>query len=77
MNSSLGRGRVGETPGIKVADVRPQVELSLFEDFEDFSEFKPRGFHEKKLHEVFDAVVSWGGALRTVRSQDRREIPAR
>lgn len=58
---------------VRVADVRPQVELSLFEDFEDSSRFKPRDFHEKKLHKVFDAVVSWGAALQGVRKRREQE----
>src|SRR6202047_2116161 len=37
---------------IKVADVRNQVLLSLFTDFEDFSVFKPAAQHEKSVNAV-------------------------
>jgi hypothetical protein len=40
--------------------------LSLFDDFENYSVFKSREFHEKALGQVFDQVIAWGGALRTL-----------
>jgi NAD(P)H-dependent FMN reductase len=55
---------------VQVATVRSQVMLSLREDFEDYSRFKPREFHSKTLGQVFDQVVAWAEALRAVR--DRR-----
>jgi NAD(P)H-dependent FMN reductase len=54
---------------IQIADVRNQVQLSLFTDFENFSVFKPDPRHEKTLNGMFDQVVAWGGALRGVREQ--------
>lgn len=56
---------------VQVATVRNQVMLSLREDFEDYSVFKPRAFHEAALGQVFDQVIAWGGALRALR-QERR-----
>jgi NAD(P)H-dependent FMN reductase len=53
---------------LQVADVRAQVMLSLYTDFEDFTTFKPAGFHEKSLNAMLDQLVSWGRALKTVRS---------
>src|SRR3954469_45475 len=54
---------------IMVADVRAQVQLSLFTDFVNMSEFKPAASHEKTLHTVLDQVVSWATALQTVRER--------
>ena len=45
---------------VQVATVRNQVMLSLHDDFENYSVFKPRGHHEKTLGQV----LAWGGALR-------------
>ena len=35
---------------VKVADVRAQVVLSLFTDFENFTAFKPHVRHDKAVH---------------------------
>jgi NAD(P)H-dependent FMN reductase len=58
------RGVCGE---IKIADVRTQVMLSLFADFENYSVFKPDERHLAVLNTMLDEVVSWGTALKTVR----------
>jgi NAD(P)H-dependent FMN reductase len=50
-----------------VADVRAQVMLSLFTDFENFTLFKPAGHHEKSVNAMLDQLVAWGGALKTLR----------
>ncbi|HJU54096.1 MAG TPA: NAD(P)H-dependent oxidoreductase [Pyrinomonadaceae bacterium] len=52
---------------LQVADVRAQVGLSLFTDFENFSVFKPAARHEKSVNDMLDQVISWGGALKTLR----------
>ncbi|WP_327009644.1 NAD(P)H-dependent oxidoreductase [Dactylosporangium sp. NBC_01737] len=52
---------------LQVADVRAQVALSLFTDFENFSSFKPGPQHEGTLTTVLDQTVSWTKALETVR----------
>lgn len=52
---------------IKVADVRAQVALSLFTDFENFTTFKPHEKHDKAVHAMADEVIAWGGALRILR----------
>jgi NAD(P)H-dependent FMN reductase len=54
---------------VRIATVRNQVLLSMFTDFENFSVFKPAPQHEKSLHEVFDQVIAWGGALKTMREK--------
>lgn len=56
---------------LQVADVRAQVMFSLMEDFENFSAFKPRAFHETSLSAMLDQLVAWGVAMRSVR--DRQE----
>ncbi|HEY0380176.1 MAG TPA: NAD(P)H-dependent oxidoreductase [Pyrinomonadaceae bacterium] len=52
---------------LQVADVRAQVGLSLFTDFENFSVFKPAAHQERTVHAMLDQVISWGGALKTLR----------
>ncbi len=54
---------------IMIADVRAQVMLSLFTDFENFSVFKPNERHEKSLNDVIDQVIAWGTALKALRTQ--------
>ena len=54
---------------LQVADVRAQVALSLFTDFEDFSKFKPAAHHEQALGGMLDQLVSWSGAMRALRTQ--------
>ena len=52
---------------LQIADVRAQVGLSLFTDFENFSEFKPAPQHEETVHAMLDQVIAWSGALKTLR----------
>ena len=54
---------------IQIADVRAQVTLSLFTDFENFSVFKPVSSHEGSLHAMLDQLIAWGTALKTVREK--------
>jgi len=54
---------------LQVADVRAQVALSLFNDFENFTQFKPLAIHEKSVNAMLDQVISWGKALKTVRNK--------
>jgi NAD(P)H-dependent FMN reductase len=53
---------------VQVATVRNQVALSLFTDFENFTRFKPADRHEPSLNGLFDQLVAWAGAMKTVRS---------
>lgn len=52
---------------LQVADVRAQVGLSLFTDFENFSVFKPAAHHEDSVNTMLDQVVAWSGALKAIR----------
>jgi NAD(P)H-dependent FMN reductase len=54
---------------LQVADVRAQVMLSLFTDFENFVTFKPAAAHEKSVNAMLDQLVAWSGALKTLRSK--------
>ena len=54
---------------LQVADVKAQVGLSLFTDFEDFSVFKPAPQHEKSVNTMLDQVIAWGGALKLLREK--------
>jgi len=54
---------------VQIATVRNQVLLSMFNDFENFSVFKPHSRHEKSVNEVFDQIIAWSGALKTLREQ--------
>jgi NAD(P)H-dependent FMN reductase len=54
---------------IMVADVRAQVALSLFTDFENFTTFKPAAHHERSVHAMLDQVSAWGNALKPLRGK--------
>jgi NAD(P)H-dependent FMN reductase len=54
---------------LQVADVKAQVGLSLFTDFEDFSVFKPAPQQEKSVNAMLDQVIAWGGALSSLRDK--------
>ncbi|MEA3040731.1 MAG: hypothetical protein QOC65_220 [Sphingomonadales bacterium] len=58
------RGIMGE---IKVADVRAQVALSLFNDFENFTEFKPQPSQEAVVEAMLNDLIRWGRALQAMR----------
>ena len=75
----VGYGSVGGTRAVEqlrlvmgelqVADVRAQVALSLFTDFENFTTFKPAPMHEKSVNTMLDQVIAWGTALKTLRKE--------
>jgi NAD(P)H-dependent FMN reductase len=80
INKSAGFVSYGGTAGVRavenlrlvmgelqVADVRAQVGLSLYTDFENFSVFKPSPQHEKSVNAMLDQVIAWGSALKTLR----------
>jgi NAD(P)H-dependent FMN reductase len=60
---------------LAVADVRSQVLLSLFTDFESFSAFRPGPHQEASLHVMLDGVIAWSSALRMLRWQCGRLGP--
>jgi NAD(P)H-dependent FMN reductase len=52
---------------LQIADVRAQVMLSLFTDFENFTTFKPAALHEKSVTTLLDQLIAWAGALKPLR----------
>src|SRR6185503_7315433 len=54
---------------VQMATIRNQVLLSLFTDFENFSIFKPGPTKEQSANGVFDQVVAWRSALRSLREK--------
>jgi len=57
---------------IKIADVRAQVALSLYDDFEHFSTLKPRPRQEGAVNAMLDDLVAWGKALEAMRTQSTK-----
>ncbi|MFC9315403.1 NADPH-dependent FMN reductase [Streptomyces nigra] len=53
---------------LQMADVRAQVGLSLFHDFENFSVLKPGEFQVEALNATLDQVVTWSRALAPLRA---------
>lgn len=52
---------------LRVATVRDQVLLSLYTDFVDMTEFKPDPRHKDDAEALFEQVISWANALKTIR----------
>jgi NAD(P)H-dependent FMN reductase len=59
------RGIMGE---LMIADVRSQVMLSLYTDFENFTTFRPHERHAATVNAMLDQVIAWGAALKPLRS---------
>jgi NAD(P)H-dependent FMN reductase len=66
---------------LQVADVRGQVALSLFTDWEGFTKFKPGPQHASLLNTMLDQVVAWSRALAPLREppgeRDEPAVPPR
>jgi len=54
---------------LQVADVRAQVAVSISTEFEDFRIFKPALYQENLVNNMLDQVISWGRALKLLRTQ--------
>ncbi|MEV6056871.1 NAD(P)H-dependent oxidoreductase [Streptomyces sp. NPDC052107] len=80
-NKSVGFVSYGSTGGtravehlrliageLQMADVRSQVALSLFTDFENFSVFKPADAQADALAGTLEQVVAWSKALAPLRA---------
>lgn len=59
------RGILGE---LAIADVRTHPALSVFTDFADRFTFKPAELHLPVVETMINEVISWSGALKTVRN---------
>lgn len=58
------RGILGE---LLVADVRVHPALSLFTDFENGTDFKPKSVQTDSVNQMLDQVIPWSKALKTIR----------
>jgi len=58
------RGILGE---LLVADVRVHPALSLFTDFENGTDFKPKAVQEDSVNQMLDQLIPWSKALFTIR----------
>lgn len=54
---------------LQIADVRAQVTLSLFTDFENFTKFKPAAYQQDYVNSMLDQVIAWAGALKPLRTK--------
>lgn len=68
---SIGGARAAEAlrpimAQLQIADVSDQVMLSLYTDFED-GVLKPNIRHGKSVNALFDQVITWSTALKTLR----------
>lgn len=52
---------------LQIADVRSQVMLSLFSDFENMTTFRPAPFQADAVTTMLDQLVAWSGALQSLR----------
>ncbi len=50
-----------------MADIRAQVMLNLFTDFVNMSEFNPDPRHNDEVSELFNQLISWSEAMKTMR----------
>lgn len=54
---------------LMMADVRAQVQLNLFTEFENFSAFKPSSMKLEDLNAMLDQLLAWSGALKPLRQK--------
>ncbi|MFF5016451.1 NADPH-dependent FMN reductase [Streptomyces sp. NPDC001165] len=59
---------------LRMADIGPQVALSLREDFVDFADFKPQEPHVAQVRGLVDELPAWAGALRPLRTASRAAV---
>jgi NAD(P)H-dependent FMN reductase len=69
--SALGRRAVDQLRtllgDLHVADVGAHVTFSLFNDFENFGEFRPAARYLAEVNAMLDQVIAWGGAMKALR----------
>jgi NAD(P)H-dependent FMN reductase len=54
---------------LQMADVRTNVALSMFADFENFSELRPGPHHAQALNTLLSEVLAWSSALAPLRQE--------
>jgi NAD(P)H-dependent FMN reductase len=57
----------GVAAELQMADVRAQVALPLATEFANYRTFIPTSAAEQNLQTVFDQVIAWAGALKSLR----------
>jgi len=50
-----------------IADVRVHPALSLFTDFENGTDFKPKEVQTDSVNQMLDQIIPWSKALYTIR----------
>jgi NAD(P)H-dependent FMN reductase len=73
---SVGGARAAEhlrlvVAELQMADVRQQVALSLFTDFDNLTLFQPSEFNAEALNTLLDQVIAWSTALAPLRAPAR------
>ncbi|MFI9815432.1 NADPH-dependent FMN reductase [Saccharothrix variisporea] len=53
---------------LRMADIGPQVALTLREDFVDMVDFRPRELHVAAVHRMVDELLAWARALTPLRT---------
>ncbi|MFI6358832.1 NADPH-dependent FMN reductase [Streptomyces sp. NPDC050743] len=53
---------------LRMADIGPQVALSLREDFVNFTDFRPQELHVPEVHGLVDELLAWAQALAPLRA---------
>jgi NAD(P)H-dependent FMN reductase len=56
---------------LQMADVRTNVALSLFTDFENFTDLNPGGYQLEALDTLLGQVIAWSDALAPLRQLTR------
>ncbi len=56
---------------LRMADIGPQVALTLHEDFVNFTDFQPRDVHTAAVHSLVDELLAWAQALSPLRAASR------
>jgi NAD(P)H-dependent FMN reductase len=74
----VGYGLLGATRAVEqlrlimaelhIADVRDQIALSMFTDFENGADPAPAEHHEPVLHRMLDQIIAWTNALAPLRA---------
>jgi NAD(P)H-dependent FMN reductase len=52
---------------VQMASVSAEVNLSVYNDFENYKTFKPDPMHEERVKAMLDQLVAWSGALKNLR----------
>jgi NAD(P)H-dependent FMN reductase len=54
---------------LQIADVRAHVSLSLYTDFEQFTNFKPADSHKAQVNLMLDQLTNWATAMQGLRAK--------